>query len=124
MLIQGGLKSATRSPLGYVAVAFLQAVPIGKLLSVKRQMMKTEKILSKYPVDYSNKVITYVPLYRRKCIVDREIFHGDRLGTFCDSEFPIPKGAESYLESIYGDYMKLPPKEKQKSTHCEDIIEV
>lgn len=37
--------------------------------------------------------------------------------TFEDKEFKIMKGYDDYLKNAYGDYMKLPPKEKQVSHH-------
>ena len=40
------------------------------------------------------------------------------LHQFEDREFFIPVGYNDLLHSIYGDYMKLPPKEKQVTHHC------
>lgn len=37
--------------------------------------------------------------------------------------FFAPAFAHEYLQSFYGDYMKLPPKEKQKSYHDREKIE-
>lgn len=39
------------------------------------------------------------------------------LGMFEGKMFPIPKNFHEYLSVVYGDYMKLPPKEKQILTH-------
>ena len=36
---------------------------------------------------------------------------------FEDAFFNVPKGYHEYLTHAYGDYMKLPPKEKQISHH-------
>ena len=36
---------------------------------------------------------------------------------FEDTEMPIPVGYDTYLRIAFGDYMKLPPKEKQKAHH-------
>lgn len=36
---------------------------------------------------------------------------------FEGEEMPIPKGYDGYLKMAYGDYMQLPPKEKQKPEH-------
>ena len=44
---------------------------------------------------------------------------------FCEFEgflFPIPVGYDDYLKSLYGDYMKLPPKERQISHHSFDAF--
>ena len=36
---------------------------------------------------------------------------------FEDTTMPIPVGYDRYLKTAFGDYMKLPPKEKQKAHH-------
>lgn len=37
-------------------------------------------------------------------------------------EFPIPRNYNKYLTKLYGDYMKLPPKEEQVPHH--QVIEI
>ena len=73
-----------------------------------------EKKAHKYPVKsdrgvecYSNKIrgFTY------------EEFNGRHLVKFEDVEFYIPDHYDSILKKIYGDYMKLPPKEQQIPHH-------
>ena len=41
---------------------------------------------------------------------------------FEDSEFSCPSDFDTYLQSVYGDYMKLPPKEERENRH--NIIKV
>ena len=36
---------------------------------------------------------------------------------FEDGKYPAPSGYDEYLRRLYGDYMKLPPKEKQITRH-------
>ena len=36
---------------------------------------------------------------------------------FEKKKYPAPVGYDKWLKSFYGDYMKLPPKEKQVSHH-------
>lgn len=47
----------------------------------------------------------------------KEVFEGTRMVTFQEQLFPAPAMYQTYLSSLYGDYMKLPPKEKQVSDH-------
>lgn len=47
----------------------------------------------------------------------QEIFKGRMLFPFEDGMFYGPKEYDRLLKQIYGDYMKLPPKEKQISHH-------
>ena len=41
---------------------------------------------------------------------------------FEGEEFKAPIGYDEYLTKHYGDYMKLPPKEKQVSNHNTKVF--
>lgn len=43
---------------------------------------------------------------------------------FADTELCIPAGWDHCLEQLYGDYMKMPPKEKQVPEHSDMEIKV
>ena len=43
---------------------------------------------------------------------------------FADTKFFIPAGWEPYLKQVYGDYRKLPPKEKQVPEHSDMEIKI
>lgn len=49
-------------------------------------------------------------------------FKKKRYARIRDKEFPCPYGAEEDLRMMYGDYMKLPPKEAQKPAHFDLTI--
>lgn len=44
-------------------------------------------------------------------------FNSSQNAPFEDTMVPIPVGYDNYLSCVYGDYMKLPPVEKQCSHH-------
>lgn len=44
--------------------------------------------------------------------------------TFEDTKLFIPAGWKPYLEQVYGDYMKLPPEEKQIPEHSDMEIKI
>ena len=119
----GELKGKKRGGIEKAGIVISHIIPIGRVLNIKRVMGKTEKIFSKYNIDSSDMVIAYVPAYKKKCIVEKNIFEGRREEIFEGQLFPIPIGAEAYLSSIYGDYKTLPPVEKRIASHCEDIVE-
>ena len=48
---------------------------------------------------------------------DKEIFKSFVEVTFEKKKYPAPIGYEKWLEALYGDYMKLPPKEERTSHH-------
>ena len=49
--------------------------------------------------------------------VDKKVFSSFVDVTFEKKKYPAPVGYKEYLKAFYGDYMKLPPKEKQMSLH-------
>ena len=52
-----------------------------------------------------------------KIICDKHIFNSFIPVTFENKKYPAPVGYDEWLKAFYGDYMKLPPKEKQVSNH-------
>ena len=50
-------------------------------------------------------------------IYDREILEDLTTGEFEGKLYKIPVRYDEFLKGLYGDYMQLPPIEKQKSHH-------
>ncbi|MBO4432942.1 MAG: LicD family protein, partial [Clostridia bacterium] len=46
-----------------------------------------------------------------------ECFENTEWLDFENRKYPVPSGYDEYLKRLYGDYMKLPPKEKQIASH-------
>lgn len=57
-----------------------------------------------------------------KWIIPKECGYQLRMQKFEDDMFSVPERSDLYLESIYGDYMKLPPEDQRENRH--GIIEV
>lgn len=58
--------------------------------------------------------------YGNKEIYDRNLFSDFIRCKFEDSEFIIPSKYDLILKKVYGDYMHLPPEEKQISHHTSE----
>lgn len=74
-----------------------------------------DKIGSIYDYEKSPKVgltILNVKEEIDKSLLEKTLYH-----SFEDRSYRIPEGYEGYLKELYGDYMKLPPKEKQVTHH-------
>ncbi len=61
------------------------------------------------------------------CLIDSKFgillwFRSSVLAQFEDFKAKLPIGVHEYLTHVYGDYMKLPPKEKQVSHHCHYYV--
>jgi lipopolysaccharide cholinephosphotransferase len=82
---------------------------IAPIVKLARKMSNKEVLNSSY-IDYGIEV----PFINRNNYDDifplsNHLFEG--------KQFPVPHNYEKYLTNYYGDYMKMPPKEKRKPTH-------
>lgn len=78
-----------------------------------------EALLKKYKCTESDEICCYVDPYVRT--FKKECFSHKRLCQFEGDAFCVPSGAEEVLTILYGDYMKLPPKDKQVAHHIVDV---
>lgn len=100
----------------FVSKILLGIIPT-KILKFKLWKF-AEKQMTKYKIE-DNENITELcsgPYYMKK-IYKKEWFEKNVFIKFEDTKLPIPVGYDGYLKTAFGDYMKLPPKEKQKPHH-------
>lgn len=83
---------------------------------------KLHKILSKYDFDKSKYVMQILSAYNMKELMPREWFGKGTKYKFESLEVVGVDQPDNYLTQIYGDYMKLPPKEKQIGKHNAQIV--
>ncbi len=105
--------------MSLICKTLLFLVPGNKLKNKIWQF--AEKQMSKYPIKDS-KYITELcagPHYMKN-EYPKEIFAKFVYKEFEGYQMPVPVGYDKYLKIAFGDYMKLPPKEKQVAHH--DII--
>ena len=57
----------------------------------------------------------------KNSILKRSLFGSGSRIQFMDASFMAPDNPDELLKTIYGDYMKLPPKDKQVSHHTYDV---
>ena len=108
-----------RIRLKYCLVDLLANIP-GILLYFynykNRQNKKIDKITKKYSYNESTYVASAEDLIKCK-IFKKELFEELELHDFEGYKFYIPKRYDEYLTQAYGDYMQLPPVEKQIGHH-------
>ena len=69
---------------------------------------------------YRSKYVTDIASITNTLFFDRESFEGERVELFEGQEYNIPYNSEEVLETMYGNYMELPPEEERKPIHsCE-----
>lgn len=54
----------------------------------------------------------------------KEAFEGALFLPFENTKLPVPVGYDAYLKTAFGDYMKLPPAEKQVASHDVSFMDL
>lgn len=88
----------------------------------KEAVEAREKLFSSFP--YTGLIVNFSCLSGKKDVIPAEWY-----GEGCDLDFEgikvrAPKEYHKWLTQVYGDYMKLPPKEKQVAHHHTTIIDL
>lgn len=102
-------------------VAFIGKIALGIVPSKKlryRIWKFAEKKMTKYPIRDCEGITELCsgPGYMKNWY-PKEAFKKAEFRKFEDCQMPIPMGYDAYLKIAFGDYMKLPPKEKQVGHH-------
>ena len=78
---------------------------------------KAEKKMIKYDWDECDNIKCITSQFHELMTAFPKEWFGERKGQFEDIMVSIPSNAEAYCKAMYGDYMALPPKEKQVVRH-------
>ena len=79
------------------------------------------KIASRNPFSDSGYVAVSLAVhYWEKETIEQSAMNDAVYVRFCDREFPVPVGYDTYLRHLYGDYMTIPKDAQEKgTTHLE-----
>ena len=108
--------------------AFIGKVLLGLVRSQKARYKiwkAAEKKMSRYKISDCKNIteICAGPRYMKNKY-PKEIFEAAVFLDFEDTKMPVPVGYDQYLNIAFGDYMKLPPKEKQIPSHDAIYVDV
>lgn len=90
---------------------------MSRFASPDKLINKVEKYYRRFPIENSDYAAIICGSYREKEIMPTEILNYFTEVEFEGERFMAFRENDTYLRSIYGDYMKLPPKEKQVTHH-------
>ena len=100
----------------------MEKMPVEKLTTPYKQKEKIDKLLRKQNVKKSKYIGNIMGAYRTREIVPKSFYGKGRMYKFEDIELCGLEKYDEYLTYTYGNYMELPPVEKQK-THFK-ILEI
>lgn len=92
------------------------------IIDNKELAIKIDRLAAMHDYESSDYVANVMGNYREKEIVKKHIFGNPTLYTFENIEIFGAEHYDEYLTKIYGDWRKLPSKEKQVSHH--DYVEL
>lgn len=95
--------------------------PLSKILDTKKQIMKFEKSLKKYPFDKGPYMVNAMGLYKFKTVFLREVYGKPSYLSFEGHMLRVPEQYDYFLRRLYGDYMQLPPENKRDHHKIEFI---
>ena len=98
---------------------------VGRLIGIVSGIRKREnvnclleKIITVEPFDRAQRCGCIVSPYGfLRDICDADVYGIPKLLKYEDLMIPCPANSDKYLKTIYGDYMKLPPKENRRPSH-------
>ena len=111
-----------RGKIEQIVLKIMEKIPIEKMTTPYKQKEKIDKILKSHDFNKSKFVGNIMGAYRTREIVPIEYYGNGRMYKFEDIELNGLQKYDEYLKYTNGDYMKMPPKDKQK-THFR-IIEI
>lgn len=103
---------------GFRSVIKRLLYPVGKLWGMNNIIKYIDKTIKKYTFNNSDFVASQsTNVYGMREIMPRDWFLYEQTHNFENMAVVIPKSYNEILTKIYGNYMKLPPTEKQISHH-------
>lgn len=117
------VKRPGRPLIDRIIIKILMVTHIGATLNSTKLLNRIDKLLKKYPVEDSEYVFNFMgSTHAFREIFTKKVFGVDTKYDFEDIQLVGPKEYDFYLESLYGDYMKLPP-ENERNVHAEEFVE-
>lgn len=104
-------RSKIKDTLIYICKGFLFPIKTRHIIKMMNRIGKIKDFES------SNYVESFFSTTTKKEKFRKSVFNNYRLQEFEGRNYRIPVDYDTYLKQQYGDYMKLPPLEKQKSHH-------
>ena len=92
-------------------------IRISKSRSLEKMHETIERHMRKYSFDGSDTVANFFGAWKEKEIYPKAYLGNPTLYEFEDTKLYGPERIDEYLTHVYGDFMKLPPKEKQVFKH-------
>ncbi len=102
-------------------ISLVQKTGLEKKVSYRRNWVKLDKVMKKCPAKDSRWYINSMSSYKYKDIMPKTVYGEGKEYPFEDGLFRGPEQADTFLRTLYGDYMELPPADK-RNKHDSRVV--
>ena len=96
-------------------------LPVEKMFSVDKSLLRLDKLLHKYPYEKSFYAVNFMGAGKFKEMHERSVYDNRAEYKFEDTEIYGVKDYDKWLRKMYGDYNVLPPEEN-RNKHFTEVI--
>ena len=115
MHVKNSIFTSSMTAMRKMRLALTKAILLPVTLRSLQKRIK--RIATQCSYDSSERVYSSYSRLAAREIFPRAIFDNYKMVAFEGKEYRAPLDCDCYLRALYGNYMTLPPKEKQQSTH-------
>ena len=119
------IKRPGRPLVERIIIKIAMITRVGKWFNTRKQLDKMDRLLKKYPVEKSNYLVNFTgqTSYKFNEMFEKEVYGGGKLYQFENFSLMGPEQYDTYLKSLYGDYM-TPPREEDRNAHAAELVPV
>ena len=104
-------------------IKIVKHTPIQHFVKYDKMWKKLDKAMKAYPVDKAKYLVNFMGYYKFRDMIPKSVYGKGAMYKFEDTEFNGPEDYQTFLRTLYGDYMKLPP-EGSRNKHQAKILSI
>ena len=95
-------------------------LPVEKMLSTKKELIKLDKALKRFPYNKSNYLVNAMGAYKFREMFHKKYYGNGRAYEFENTIIWGPNDYDTICRQLYGDYM-TPPSENERNHHSSEM---
>ena len=119
-----GVNAEEKTSIENLIINVNKVLRLGKLMSRKKRYEKLEKYFARHPYDKCRRTVMIMGDERFESTMPVSYYGKAVYLDFEGKKYPAPAKYDKVLRKIFGDYMQLPPEDKQVCKHVVNVKRV